>query len=96
MDAEGKINWGDFDEEGDAPMIATGAGLIQHAPASNKTALNLVETFLLSSFRHSMRFRLLDTRRDVDDEYRALRVRHDINGIKARTFIWYWEENERF
>lgn len=96
MDADGKVNWGDFDEEGDVPVIATGAGLIKHLPATDAKGLNIVETFLLAGFRHSMKFRLQDTRRGIDDEFRALSVRHEIKERSVRTCIGYGEEYEKY
>jgi len=97
MGASGKVNWGDFDEPGDVPVIASGAGLIKHMPANGTGALlSMVETFLLAGFRHSRKFRLIDNRRGIDDEFRALRVRHDITDRAVRTFIWYGEEHEKY
>jgi hypothetical protein len=94
--ADGKVNWGDFDEPGDMPAIKTAAGLIKHIPASDAKAASLVETFLIAGFMHSMKFRLVDVRRGVDDQFRALRVRHEVTDKSARTFIWYGEEYEKF
>lgn len=96
MGQDGKVNWGDFDEEGDIPSVATGAGLIKHLPASDAKGLNVVETFLLAGFMHSMKFRLIDTRRDIDDEFRALSVWHEIKERSVRTFISYGEEYNQF
>ena len=96
MDAAGCVNWGNFDEEGDVPVIATGAGLISHMPSETPLGLGEVETFLLANFRHSMRFRLTDNRRGIDDTFRALEVRHEILPDKARTFIRYGEEHAGF
>lgn len=93
MNADGKINWGDFDEPGDTPMIATGAGLIKHIPEGAVTGWSKVETFLLAGFRHSQKFGLVDTRRGVDGEYRALKVRHEVKERSVRTFIWFGEEH---
>lgn len=95
MGADGKVNWGDFDEPGDMHVIATGAGLIKHLPSSAAKGLNVVETFLLAGFRHSMQFRLIDTLRDIDDEFRALQVFHEIKERSVRTFIGYGEEYEK-
>jgi len=94
--SDSKVNWGDFDEPGDTPVIATGAGLIKNLPADDAKGLNTVETFLLAGFRHSMKFRLQDTRRGIDDEFRALRVRHEIKERSVRTFISYGEEYNQF
>jgi hypothetical protein len=96
MGADGKIYWGDFDEPGDTPVIETGAGLIKHSPDGGDLSWSTVETFLTAGFRHSMKFRLVDTRRDIDDEFRALQVRHEVKERSVRTFIRYGEENEKF
>ncbi|PKN67192.1 MAG: hypothetical protein CVU57_04365 [Deltaproteobacteria bacterium HGW-Deltaproteobacteria-15] len=94
--ADGAVNWGDFDEPGLRPRVATGAGLINHSPATDAYGRSIVETFLIAGFMHSQIFRLLDTRRDIDDELRALRVRHELNERSVRTFIRYGDEHERF
>lgn len=93
---DGKVNWGDFDEPGDVPVIKTAAGLIRHMPASDAKALSMVETFLLAGFMHSMKFSLVDTRRGIDEQFRALRVRHEVKDLSVRTFIWYGEEYGQF
>ncbi|WP_027360896.1 hypothetical protein [Desulforegula conservatrix] len=95
MDGEGKINWGDFDEETDSiPVIATGAGLISHHPVENDSGLSVVESFLLPYLRHSQLFRLEDTTRHKSGDYRILSVVHDIQETKARSFISYGAEYE--
>lgn len=92
---DGRVNWGDFDEPGPVPVIATGAGLIDHIPNLATPGLNLVETFLLPGLMHSQLFTLKDTRRGVDGTFRALRVRHLGTSDKVRTFIWYGREYGR-
>ena len=96
MGQDEKVNWGDFDEDGDIPSIATGEGLIEHLPAAAAKGINIVETFLLAGFMHSMKFRLTDARRGIDAEFRALSVRHEILERSARTFIGYGEEYEKY
>ncbi|MFH2064991.1 MAG: hypothetical protein ABIK15_07330 [Pseudomonadota bacterium] len=96
LGADNKVNWGNFDEDGDMPVIATGAGLIRHLPSETKTGLSEIETFLLADFRHSMRFRLIDERRGMDTEFRALGVLHDIKPDQARTYLRYGEEHAGF
>jgi len=96
MGADGKVNWGDFDESGEVPVIATAAGLIKHLPSQDNSGLSMVETFLLAGFMHSMKFRLVDIRRGINDEFRALRVRHEVKDVSVRTFIWYGEEYGQF
>ena len=95
---DGKVNWGNFEEAGEMPVIATGAGLIRHLPGAtaHPLCLNLVETFLLAGFRPSRRFRLIDTRRDIDDDFQALTVTHRVTGKTARTFIGYGEEVDKY
>lgn len=90
------INWGDFDEDGNLPVIATGAGLVRHSPAGDAKGLNLVETFLVPWLRHSMLFQLTDKRRGIDGRFRALKVRHELTDTRARTFISYGVEHGRF
>lgn len=90
------VNWGDLDEPGGVPTIATGAGLIGHAPGGGPAAVSEVETFLLPGLTHSRRFHLQDIRRGVDETLRALTVRHEIEPKKARTYLCYGEEYGRF
>ncbi|MDK2955420.1 MAG: hypothetical protein PWQ57_916 [Desulfovibrionales bacterium] len=90
------VHWGDHDEDGDVPVIATGAGLIRHAPASDAAGLNEVETFLLPDFSHSRLFKLTDNRRGVSGSFRALAVRHEVTGSKARTYIQYGVEHGQY
>jgi len=86
------LNLGDFDEDGDVPVIATGENLIRHLPAHKKNGLHLVETTLLPGLSHSRRFRLIDTRLDVDSAYRALDVRHSVTPERIKTKIRYGRE----
>jgi len=92
MDADGLVNWGDVDEPGPVPVIATRAGLIRHSPASGPAGLSCVETFLLPSMRHSRLFRLRDERRGLDEQIRAVRVVHEITPDSARTHLYYGDE----
>ena len=91
LGAEG-LNLGDFDELGDVPVIATGENLIRHLPAHAKGDLHQVETALLPSLSHSRRFRLVDTRLDLDQTLRALDVRHEVTPEQIRTKIRYGRE----
>lgn len=96
MGADGLVNWGDFDEPGEVPVIATAAGLIEHLPASESGAqLSRVTTFLLAGFSASRLFRLRDARRGIDARFRALTVRHEVSPNKIRTHIEYGEEYGR-
>lgn len=90
------VNWGDFDEPGAIPEVATGGLLIDHKPAADAAALNLVEAWLLPGMTHSQRFHLIDTRRGVDSVVRALKVRHEGAPNRARTFLQYGVEHGRF
>jgi hypothetical protein len=94
MGADG-LNWGDFDEPGNLPVVATGAGLITHLPAAGPYAMGRVETFLNPGLNASMQFRLMDTRRGVNAAFRAQAVTHDITPAAARTHIGYGMEHER-
>lgn len=91
----GRANWGDFDEPEEVPVIATGAGLIEHLPAASAFELGKVETVLIPEFRASRLFRLRDRRRQVDALFRALEVRHTIAPDSARTHIGYGGEYAR-
>lgn len=86
------LHWGDHDQDGTYPTIATGAGLIKHLPADNPAALSEVETFLLPGLMHSRVFGLVDNKRAINDQYRALEVRHIIEAVSARTHISYGVE----
>lgn len=94
--ADGRVNWGDFDEPGEVPVIATGAGLIEHLPGSPSAAqLSRVSTFLLAGFAASRLFRLRDTRRGVDGLFRSLVVRHTVMPTSVRTHLEYGAEYGR-
>ena len=71
-------------------------GVFGRGAATDAAALGMVETFLMPGLMHSQRFRLRDARRGVDEIFRAQRVRHEINGTSARTFVWYGEEHGRY
>lgn len=98
MDDAGTANWGDFNEPGQAsiPGVITGGNLIRHAPATNAAGLSHIETFLLPFFRHSHQFNLQDAYRGLYGLCRAEKVRHEIDGHKARTHIWYGPERGRY
>lgn len=89
----GGVNWGDFDEPGSVPTIATGEGLLLHAPAGWHNGLSAIETFLLPDLTHSRRFQLRDTRRGIDASFRALQVRHEGTVNRVRTHIYYGAEH---
>lgn len=86
------IHWGDHDQSGDVPTIATGAGLIKHLPANDPAALSQVETFLLPDLMHSRLFGLIDNKRGINDQFRTLAVRHLVENTSARTHISYGVE----
>ncbi|WP_321402720.1 hypothetical protein [Maridesulfovibrio sp.] len=88
------IHWGDHDQPGTIPTIATGAGLLTHLPADNPAALSKVETFLLPDLMHSRVFGLIDNKRGINDSFRALDVTHLIENTSARTHISYGVEYE--
>jgi hypothetical protein len=83
------VTWGDYDEPGDTPLLATGAGLIRHEPAPADNLLSMIETWLLPDLTHSRLVHLQDVRRGIDTTPRAQRVRHEGSPDKARTIIWY-------
>lgn len=86
------IHWGDHDQSGIVPAIATGAGLIKHLPADNLAAFSTVETFLLPDLMHSRVFGLIDNKRGINDSFRALEVRHLIEETSTRTHLSYGVE----
>ncbi len=96
VDAAGKVNWGDFDEPADMPVIETGAGLIRHTPSGGFGKHHLVETFLIPGLRHSMKFKLSDSIRGVNGTFRALKVVHSLKDDTVRTFISYGDEYDKF
>lgn len=96
MGSDGLVNWGNFDESAEIPVIATGDKLIRHLPANDSFSLNTVETFLLPGFRASQKFRLKDTKRGIDAEFRALAVEHKVTSRSMRTVIQYGEEHARY
>ncbi len=93
------LHWGDHDEPAPSaglPAIEETGLLITHAPATDARALSQVETYLIPGLRHSMVFSLSDYRRGIVGQYRALKVRHEIEPDRARTFISYGVEHGRF
>jgi len=88
------LNWGNFIEAADIPVISSGKNLIEHKADNDDFGFNYVETFLLPCFWHSMIFRLVDVKRKIDARYQAIRVNHEISNKKVRTFIWYKNENK--
>jgi hypothetical protein len=89
------VNWGDFDEPGQVPVVATGAGLIRHLPGGGAYGRSVVVTFLIPYFAANMAFRLRDQRRGVDSLFRAQTVIHSITPDMARTCIEYGDEYAR-
>lgn len=87
------LNLGNFDEDGDVPVVASEANLIRHLPTETKNGLHSVETFLLPGLMHSRLVRLVDSRQGVDKQVRALRVKHVIEPSKMRTFVSYGREH---
>lgn len=97
VDKGGIVHWGDTYEDGNIPVIATGAGLISHSPAvSPGIGLSMVETFLLPGFRRCGKFRLRDVRRGIDDIFRARVTRHAVLRDKVRTYIFYGDEYGKY
>ncbi len=89
------VNWGDFDEPGDPPDIATGKTLITHNRGNGGQHMHMVSALLTAGLRHSHSFHLIDDRIGMDGFFRALRVRHHLHPERARTLIWYGTEYGR-
>jgi hypothetical protein len=96
MGRAGTVNWGAFEEVADLPVIESNTNLIAHFPGRTIRDLSRVETLLLPHLMHSMLFHLTDIRRGIDSDYKALRVEHAVRQGKARTFISYGTEYERY
>lgn len=97
MDSAGLVNWGDFeDQSSPQPVVATGAGLVEHKTGDGPLAESRVETFLLPGFWHSQPFVLQDNRRNINGTFRTLAVEHLISGAKARTYICKGDEYGQF
>jgi hypothetical protein len=84
------VNFGDFDEPGEAPVIASGELLISHSPKTGE--LSQVSSFLIPDMRHSRQFLLVDGPGGIYARHRAQMVRHEINQGSARTYIYYGPE----
>jgi len=89
---ESGVNWGNFDEAGTVPVIATAAGLLTHRPPVAANEFGLVESLLVPGLLHSRQFNLIDRRRGVDARLRVQRVKHVVEPKRARTWISYGEE----
>lgn len=96
MGKDGKVNWGPFDEIADIPVIESNSNLIEHSPGESSLAMNRVETFMLPNMMHSMKFRLRDIKRGIENNFRALKTQHIWEDSLARTFISYGKEYERY
>lgn len=97
VDGQGKVNWGDFDDEGGEPFVAaTGANLITHSPATNALGQGQVQTFLAPAVWPGQKFQLQDNRRGTNQALRVLAVHHDIRDVSARTWITYGVEHARY
>ena len=87
------VNWGGHDEPGDTITIGTGENLLDHQPNDWTSGMGMIETVLLADLTHSRRIHLVDDRRGIDTLHRALRVRHQGQPDRVRTFVWYGEEH---
>ncbi|OQY20073.1 MAG: hypothetical protein B6I36_02190 [Desulfobacteraceae bacterium 4572_35.1] len=87
------VNWGDFDEPGPVPVIATGAGLLTHEPNFDPFGRSRIISLLQPSLRHSQQFGIKDVKRGIEAKHRALRVEQAIEPTKVRTLIDYGVEN---
>ncbi len=90
------VNWGDFDEPGAVPVIATGAGLLTHEPAVGVFGRGRIVTLLQPGLMHSRRVQLKDSRRGIDSRHRVLSCEQLIEPNKMRTHIEYGVEHGRF
>ncbi len=96
MGRDGRVNWGNFCESADMPVIESQANLISHSPGESTAGLSRVETFMLPHMMHSMKFRLKDFRRGIEGIFKAEKVMHRFGDNQPRTFISYGAENERY
>jgi hypothetical protein len=96
MGKDGKINWCPGDETADMPVVDSNANLIRHSPGQGCGELSGVETFMLPHMMHTMKFRLIDIKRGLKDDFRAVKVEHVLKDSQARTFISYGEAYERY
>lgn len=97
VDANGAVNWGDFEgDSGSRFVAATGGNLITHSPATDALGQGQVQTFLAPSVWPGQTFVLRDARRGTNQTLRVLAVRHDIRGLAARTWITYGVEHAKY
>lgn len=97
VDGQGKVNWGDFeDETGGSFVAATGGNLITHSPATDALGQGVVQTFLAPAVWPGQTFVLQDARRGTNQTLRVLAVRHDIRSASARTWITYGVEHAKY
>lgn len=90
------VNWGDFDEPGSIPIIATGAGLLNHEPAVGAFGRGRIVSLLQPDLMHSRRVQIKDRRRGIDAVHRVLSCEQLIEPNKIRTHIEYGVEHGRF
>jgi hypothetical protein len=97
LDEAGAVHWGTHNDiQDETPIISTGAGLLNHHLTKMPYARQPIETYLLPVMRAGRCFRIVDSRRGVDETPRALRVEHKVTPKSARTFLSYGEEYGRF
>ncbi len=99
VDGQGRVNWGDFEEEqetGSRFVAATGGNLITHSPATDALSQGSVQTFLAPAVWPGQTFVLQDARRGTNQDLRVLGVRHDIRAVSARTWITYGVEHAKY
>lgn len=87
------VNWGDFDEPGTMPVIATGEGLLTHEPSSGQFNRGRIISLLQPNLQHSQQVEIKDVKRGIEAKQRALRVEKLIEPTKVRTLINYGVEH---
>lgn len=83
------LTWSDGDEPGDEYRVATAENLIAHTPPATGGGIGVVTSVVLPGLTHSRRVHVYDSRRGIDDVYRALSVIHTLEDAGNTTQVTY-------
>lgn len=83
------LTWSDGDEPGDEYRVATAENLIAHTPPLAVGGIGVVTSVVLPGLTHSRLVHVYDSRRGIDDVYRALSVIHTLEDAGNTTQVTY-------
>lgn len=89
LDSNGRGQWGDFDEPGPVPVLASGLNLISHNPQGGQ---GTATALLCPGLGHSQLFTIRDDRRALTITQRAQSVTHKLGAQGNLTTVTYGPE----